>query len=265
MPNLVGDFKKMRIEIPDFCIVVLVGPSGSGKSWLARRLFADDEVLSSDHFRKLVCGAEENQEATDDAFDCLYQVAKKRLNRRKLTVIDATHLNPRARNRALEFARENNCFAIALALNPPVEECQENNAGRLNRQTSRKIVSRQCSEMRQVLKSLKKETFRRVHVLNSRKEAEELEISRIPLWTDKSGLHGPFDIIGDVHGCYDELCALLGKLNYSVNEAEFQAVPPEGRKAVFLGDLCDRGAANMAVLRLVMSMTEAGYALCVPS
>lgn len=254
----------MLIEIPDFCVVALIGPSGSGKSHLAGSLFQEDEVLSSDYFRKLVCGDESSQEATEDAFDCLYHVAGKRLDRRKLTVIDATNLSKWARGKTLNFAKENNCFCIAIVCNIPEADCLQNNAVRGSRQTPKKVISRQCGEMRQILKSIKKEGFRQIHILNSIQEIDGLEIRRIPLWPDLSGQHGPFDIIGDVHGCYAELCALLRKLGYEVCENDFIALHPQDRKAVFLGDLCDRGPDNTAVLRLVMNMVNADHALCVP-
>lgn len=254
----------MRIEIPDFCLVLLIGASGSGKSTLAKKLFKPGETLCSDYFRMLVCGDETGQHATADAFDCLYHVAQKRLDRRKLTVIDATNLNKWARQKALDLARDNNCFCIAIALNIPENECQANNAARVNKQFPRSVIRRQCAEFNQALKAVRKENFRHVHVLSSREEVDTLEIARIPLWTDKSDLTGPFDIIGDIHGCHEELCALLSRLGYAVNAEGHQAVPPPGRQAIFLGDLCDRGPANADVLRLVINMTAQGHGLCVP-
>jgi protein phosphatase len=77
--------------------------------------------------------------------------------------------------------------------------------------------------------------------------------------------NGPFDLVGDVHGCFDELVELLLQLGYEVdaNEANPQAVPPAGRRFVFLGDLADRGPKCPAVLRLAMNMVRAGHAFCV--
>jgi diadenosine tetraphosphatase ApaH/serine/threonine PP2A family protein phosphatase len=72
--------------------------------------------------------------------------------------------------------------------------------------------------------------------------------------------HGPFDIIGDVHGCIDELRKLLELLGYEDQGLK----PPEGRKLVFLGDLVDRGPDSPGVLRVVMNLVQAGCALCVP-
>lgn len=82
-------------------------------------------------------------------------------------------------------------------------------------------------------------------------------------------LHGPFDIIGDVHGCFDELLELLEKLGYTVTETnapnkEFAIEVPESRQVIFLGDLVDRGPASPSVLGLAMSMVSQNKALCVP-
>ncbi len=85
---------------------------------------------------------------------------------------------------------------------------------------------------------------------------------------DHRGDHGPFDIIGDVHGCYDELVELLERLGYRIDAdpvADFGIAvePPHGRKAIFLGDLVDRGPKIPSVLRLVMRMVGDGTALSV--
>jgi protein phosphatase len=76
---------------------------------------------------------------------------------------------------------------------------------------------------------------------------------------------GPFDIVGDVHGCLDELVALLKIMNYRVRRAGkgFQVTPPAGRRLALVGDLVDRGPAAPGVLRLVMGMAQRGAALCV--
>ena len=75
---------------------------------------------------------------------------------------------------------------------------------------------------------------------------------------------GPFDVIGDVHGCYAELVRLLGELGYGVDGDGQTVTPPQGRRAIFVGDYCDRGPDTPSVLRLVMSMAEAGTAICLP-
>ena len=95
-------------------------------------------------------------------------------------------------------------------------------------------------------------------------EIDAATFTRERVWNDRRDDHGPFDIIGDVHGCYDELVALLGELGYLVYDGATTASHPEGRRALFLGDLVDRGPKTPAVLHLVMNMVRDGTALCIP-
>jgi len=82
---------------------------------------------------------------------------------------------------------------------------------------------------------------------------------------DFHGARGPFDVVGDVHGCLDELLELLATLGYKVDRqaGDFAVAPPKGRTLAFVGDLVDRGPASPGVLRLVMGMARAGHAVCV--
>ena len=253
----------MRIEIPEFCLVALVGATSSGKSSFAKKHFKPTEVLSSDFFRALVSDDENDQACSSAAFDALYYVAQKRLEAMKLTVIDATHLQETARRQVLNLAKEQNCHSVAIVFNIPEAILKQRNAARPERQLPERVIHRHANDLRRCIRGLKKEGFRFVYVLNGVDEVDAAGIVRTKLWNDKRDEHGPFDIIGDVHGCYDELTALLTKLGYASDEAGLWK-HPEGRKAVFLGDLCDRGPRNVDTLKLVMAMVEAGTALCVP-
>ncbi len=253
----------MRIEIPELSVVALVGVSGSGKSTFAKRFFKPTEVLSSDYFRALVSDDENNQQVSAQAFDALYYIANKRLELGLLTVIDATNVQNEARASVLRLAKEQNCFAVAIVLDMPEKLCRERNEKRPDRDFGAHVITRQSAQLRRSIRSLQKEGFRYVYVLNHEEDLSGVEIVRTPLWNDKKNETGPFDIIGDIHGCYDELCTLLQKLGYTVDKEHHSASSPEGRRAVFLGDLCDRGPDNIGVLRLVMGMVEAGSAYCV--
>ena len=110
--------------------------------------------------------------------------------------------------------------------------------------------------LRRGLRGLGREGIRNVTTFKTAEDVEGANIERQRLWTDRRDDHGPFDVIGDVHGCFDELSELLTKLGYVVDGAPEapRAHHPEGRRAVFLGDLVDRGPDSPRVLRLVMSM-----------
>jgi protein phosphatase len=253
----------MNITIPELSLVVLIGASGSGKSTFARKYFKPTEIISSDFCRGLVSDDENSQEATVDAFDVLHYIAAKRLAAAKLTVIDATNVQAEGRKPLIELARKYHLLPVAIVLNLPEHICVERNSTRPDRNFGGHVIPRQRNDLRRSLRGLEREGFRHVYVFNTPEAIEEITISREPLWNNLKHEHGPFDIIGDIHGCYDELVALLGTLGYTVGD-DYTVTPPAGRRVVFLGDLVDRGPNTPAVLRLAMKMVEAGTAFCVP-
>jgi protein phosphatase len=254
----------VKITIPELSLVVLIGPTGSGKSTFAARHFRPTEVLSSDACRALVSDDENDQKATKDAFDVLHFIAGKRLAAGKLAVVDATNVQREARRPLVELARAHHVLPVAIVFDMPEKLCLERNAVRPERAFGPHVVRQQRSQLKRSLRGLDREGFRRVFVLKTPEEVDAAEIEREPSWTDRRWERGPFDIIGDVHGCLDELVVLLQKLGYDVAGDISNAVHPEGRKAVFLGDVVDRGPNVPDVLQLVMGMVEAGSALCVP-
>ncbi|MBP5977316.1 polynucleotide kinase-phosphatase [Brasilonema sp. CT11] len=255
----------MKLTIPELSLVVLIGASGSGKSTFARNHFAPFEILSSDFCRGLVCDDENNQSASGDAFDVLHYITAKRLAAGKLTVIDATNVQPEDRKALVALARQYHFFSVAIALNLPEQLCHQRNQQRPNRQFGSHVVRRHTQFLRRSLRGLEREGFRYVHVLNSVEEIEAVEIERQPLWNNRKYEHGPFDIIGDIHGCCDELEALLQKLGYQTSSSFLcHYYHPEGRKAVFLGDLVDRGPRILDTVKLVQNMVAADTAICIP-
>ena len=256
----------MKITIPELSLVVLIGPSGCGKSSFGKKHFLATEVVSSDACRGLVSDNENDQSATNDAFDLLHAIVRKRLGRGRLTVIDATNVQPEARKSLVELAREYHVLPVAIVFDLPERLCQDRNVSRPDRQFGPHVVRNQIQQMRRSLRGLEREGFRYVHKLSSPEEVDAVAIERQPLWNNRRNEHGPFDIVGDVHGCLDELLELMAILGYQVERqgAEFAVLPPDGRKLAFVGDLVDRGPATPEVLRLVMGMARSGQAICVP-
>lgn len=256
-----------EFSIPETGLVVLVGVSGSGKSSFAAKHFGRFEVLSSDYFRGLVGNDETDQSVTAAAFDALHYVAGKRLDAGLLTVVDATSVQQSARQSLIELARSHDALATAIVLDVPVDVCLQRNEGRGERRVPKAVIDRQHQQLRRSLKSLRREGFTRVHVLSSPQDIDGTAITRHKLLNDFRDQHGPFDVIGDVHGCLEELVLLLAKLGYDiVRDRQGRAVDAfhPNRRAVFVGDLVDRGPDSPGVLRLVMGMAAAGHALAVP-
>ena len=272
VPDESFDTPKMSIQIPKLSFVVLIGPSGSGKSTFARKHFLPTEVLSSDMCRGMVCDDENNQTVTNVAFELLHFTARKRLALGHLTVVDATNVQQEARKPLVQLAREHHCLPVAIVFNLPEKICQGRNRSREDRDFGPHVIRQQRSQLRRSLRGLKREGFRHVFIFESPEEVEAAIVERVPLWNDKRDEHGPFDIIGDLHGCCDELETLLRELGYQEIQLESDGSiwgnrsygHPNGRKLIFLGDLVDRGPRSLDTLRLVHNMVESGCAFCVP-
>lgn len=256
------------LDIPRLSLVVLVGASGSGKSTFARERFGPYETLSSDTFRGLVAGDESDQSATAAAFDALEYVAAKRLQAGLLTVVDATSVQPAARRRLIDLAKAHDVLPVAIVFDLPESLVVARNAERTDRQIPAGVVKRQNDQLRRGLRHLAKEGFRKVHILRTPEDVAAATIERTRLLNDRADERGPFDVIGDVHGCRSELETLLTRLGYAIERDELgravDARHPEGRRVVFLGDLVDRGPDVVGVLRLAMGMVASGAALAVP-
>ncbi|NOK08670.1 AAA family ATPase [Corallococcus exercitus] len=241
----------MKIPIPEQSLVLLIGPAGSGKSTLANAHFLPEDVLSGT-----------GNEAK------LHDEVARRLQRGTLTVIDGVPLSAESRRHYVTLAREHHVALVAVALDTPEALCLERNRARTGSHPSPRALRNQIQQLQNALKGLAKEGIRHVHALTP-ETVDAVSFEHRPLPSHRQDEHGPFDIIGDIHGCFDELKALLTELGYTVapragGAPGYDVGTPAGRKVVFLGDLVDRGPGVTDVLRLVMGMVEAGTALCVP-
>lgn len=249
------------ISVPELSLVVLVGVSGSGKSTFASKHFKPTQVISSDYCRGLVSDDVNDQSATPAAFDLLHHIVGVRLARGLFTVVDATNVQYQARRSLIDLAKRHDVLADAIVLDVPEELAIERNADRPERDFGAGVVIRQRKDLRRSLGKIQRDGFRRVHMLRGPEEIDQAVITYEKAWSDRTELTGPFDIIGDVHGCRSELETLLRELGWRFD----RPLPrhPEGRTAVFVGDLVDRGPDTPGVLRLVMALVEAGTAICV--
>ena len=223
-----------NLAFSQFALVVLAGPNERARNAFARRHFRPSEILSLRH-----C-----QRRTDDpqaAVALLERIVSRRLQRRKLVVVNAPNLTQAERGGWLRLARRAYAEPVVIVAGASKRDGLPDE------------------------RDLRKEGFHTALRL-SPQAARTSTLQRLPLPNDRRDLHGPFDIVGDVHGCFDELLELLAKLGYRVAETAsgFDVTPPPGRTLVFVGDLVDRGPRVPDVLRLAMGMSAAGTALVVP-
>src|SRR3954447_16265127 len=153
------------LKIPDLSLVVLIGASGSGKSTFAKRHFLPTEVISSDRARGLVADDENDQAEPGPAVDRFHVIAAMRLALGRLTLIDATNVQPDSRKPLVALAREHHVLPVAIVLDVPEQLARERNRSRADRQFGPHVIRRQQALLRRSLGRLEREGFRRVFVL----------------------------------------------------------------------------------------------------
>ncbi len=169
------------LVVPDPSLVVLVGAAGSGKSTLAARLFAPDEIVSSDMLREVVAGDEADQRASAAAFRILYRMVERRLAEGRLTVVDATNTSVHARRPLVDRARIAGVPLVAIVLDLPAAIVRAQNATR-RRVVGDDVIERQLAAVRRTVDraELAAEGFESVTVLRTPLEAAGLTLTRRP-------------------------------------------------------------------------------------
>ena len=169
----------MKLTIPEMSLVVLIGASGAGKSTFAREHFQPTEVLSSDFCRGLVADDENDQRATPDAFDLLHYIARKRLAAGRVTVVDATNVQPAARKPLVALAREYHCLPVAIVFDLPEKLCHERNRRRPDRDFGPQVIRRHVGDLRRGLRGLRGEGFRYIYTLRSPEDVTALVLEAV--------------------------------------------------------------------------------------
>ena len=268
------DVANMLIKIPKLSLVVLIGPSGSGKTTFVRRHFLPSEVLSSDACRAMVQTMKTTRTSRRMPSRSSITSPRNGSSSGKLTVIDATNVQPESRKPLVELARRSPLPARGDRLQSIRKVCHERNLARSDRNFGPHVVRHQQSQLRRSLRGLRQGGLPlRLHVRATRGSRDRNRRAN-PLWNDRRDDHGPFDVIGDVHGCCDELEELLARLGYqivatrseghSLDRGPVYAHPAgkESRSSSATSSIA--GPRILDVLRLVRNMVRHGSALCVP-
>jgi len=168
------------IRIQDPSLVVLVGAAGSGKSTLAARLFAADEIVSSDALRAAISGDERDQAVSGVAFRILHRTVARRLGERRFTVVDATNVGAAIRRPLIARARSAGLPVTAIVLDLGAERVLAQNAGR-PRVVDPDVVGRHLAAVRATVDTgrLTQEGFDQVIVLGTADAAAALSVVRV--------------------------------------------------------------------------------------
>lgn len=269
----------MKINIPNGAIVLLIGPSNSGKSTLLKSLVASQqilksEIISSDDYRLLVADSdfidfsnvakedeelifEKYQRVTEEAFNALHTIVNARAKLNKISFIDATNLRSFDREKYFTIAKQHHVPVVAIVLNTLKEQLIARDAQRDNPRGEKRVLQ-QLKTFKYELKSLKREAFTQIYTLKE----EEVEIIRTsnPLYLN---IDNGFDIIGDIHGCYDEMLQLLKTLGYEQQNDLY--IHPAGRRLISVGDIMSRGPKSIATMQFWLKQTEANLSFMTDS
>jgi protein phosphatase len=256
-----SDIPERILRIEPGSVVVPVGAAGSGKTTWVRHNFPAEQVVSLDDFRILMTGADAAPDATAEALELLVQVLQARCARRLTTALDGIFVDAALRRRLLEVTTRHRrpAVAVCLRVEPELAAARLREAGR---GISPTILQRQVALIERFATGAgAAEGWSRIVVV------VETDLERRPAvrYTLPRALTygGPFDVVGDVHGCLPELDDLLDLLGYAPPGPDHARRHPEGRMAVFVGDLADRGPDSAGVFRRVLAMHAAGSALAV--
>ena len=172
------------LEIPVPSLVLLIGSSGAGKSTFAARHFQPTEILSSDRCRAMICDDESDQTINTEAFELLHLIAQLRLQRQKLTVIDATNLQFRDRQPLLSLAQAARVPAVAIVFNISLETCLAYNQARPGRQVTLDVLEQHQQLLEQTRSSIQTEGFSHIYPLE-KTDLPQLNLQKIKNAPDK--------------------------------------------------------------------------------
>lgn len=248
------------IKIPGHALLLTLGPAGAGKSTFVERHFSGgNAVVSSDTCRYLVSDDATDQACNKYAFEMFHLWISSRLAMGRLAVADATNLTPNARKKLRDIAEQRRAPVIVLRFATDLDTCLYQNRHR-ERFVPEHVIRTHFEQYEAAREAILTEGYSEIITINPLREYK-FEVQGGIQFSSAPG----FDIIGDVHGCADELAELIAKLGYRIGwiggvEGEGSSyVHPDGRKLVFVGDITDRGPKNVEALRIVKLAREGGH------
>lgn len=263
----------MQCKLLNGAIVLLIGPSNSGKTTLLQSLVASgqllaSEIISSDDYRQLVADVdyidlsavekedeaivyEAYQRISEQAFHALHTIVEARAKLNKVSIIDATNLRSFECANYFEIAKRNHVPVQALLFNTPKEQLLARDQLRDNPRGQKRVLQ-QFNTFKYEVKAIKKEPFANLYTVQ---DDEEIKLIREPNKLTLEIEHG-VDIIGDIHGCYDEMLALIRELGYEQRDDVY--IHPAGRRLISVGDIMSRGPKSIETMQFWLKQIEAG-------
>lgn len=272
----------VNVFLPFSGIVLLIGPSNSGKTTFLKKMIDSgqiqpSEVVSSDYFRILVSDVEfldwnhrpkdeadrifeEYQQISAEAFSLMDTLIEKRCKLNKLTFIDATHLYTDDRKRYIALARNHHVPIVSIVFDLDLSVLLERDEMR-EKPRGKRRVKQQYQVFKRERSLIKKEGYLATYFIQNLQDIRLIRRNKNPLELDASN---GIDVIGDIHGCYNELIQLLNKLGYERN-AEDLYIHPEGRKFLSLGDIMSRGPESLKTMQFFLRHVNEGHAYMIDS
>ena len=243
-------------------LFILVGPSASGKSTFAQRHFPATMWVATDNCRGLICDYPGNQQVSEDAFSLFYTLIEQRLANGCATIADSTALKKNYRQRLYDLAARYQFRTVLVLFDLPLETCQSQDRPR-EYAVGEQVLQQQFKSFARTKTELCGEPYHELIVLRSPEEITQFAFYWTSPVVERSD-YALFDIIGDVHGCHKLLTELLTQLGYQKAPQQHHYAHPGGRRAIFVGDIMDRGTENLKVLDLVYDMCRYNSAWYVP-
>ncbi len=238
--------------LQDPSIVGITGSSSESRSEILNRCFKIEEIVSMDELIRWIPDDRwiKDHNKSEQVESIFFSIIEQRLKRNLMTALDLDGQGRPFRNQFVQLAKKYHFTPTLIRLQETLRassKLDQENFSKARRQEGFRVIYQICKD-----------------------EFQDWRPTRRTSPTLRPDIEGAFDIIGDVHGCMEELLALTHRLGYrwtgnpSDLHPDFSWINPPGRRLFFVGDLVDRGPNSLEALRLVMRLTESGQAFCVP-